>query len=511
MPNDRLYHYTDDALSEKTLLLGAGRTEKLSNNTQRSSSGYYSITCKDDFQGDPRECSFKSISSFDSFEEEEDSGISRQDILASTNSFILTLVEKLVPEKKSSLFLTICTILPVLHGSAVLGVPYAFMVGGKAFLPASILICILATICSKLLIDCMYEISPRSQLRKRVYGMYEDLAFACWGRAGKNFLKAITILYFAMNNVVNIVLLFKSLDNLLSDVKMSLPSNNILGCLFVLLFLPFLFGIKEFSILAYLGLCGTISVLVVCITSVIILVDDSCEWKKNFDEMPMIDLQKFPVAISIIMYTLVVAPTIPIIEGTMSDRTQATAAIYISFGVSSLSKIFFGAIGYLTFGMLTMELIATNISIVSQTARYIISTMLLVYVFCNTIYYTFILMDMIDGLFINNVSNEIARGKRYRVPWMIVSRPICLAILTATGHVMPYFALVSSVVGAICGSFLAFIAPVYFHVKLKWYEMSFKRKLCECLLLVVNISLGLISTYTSMSELIHTINSQGQI
>ena len=503
MSSNRVYHHTN-VFNEKLLLL----THK---NTQKSSSGYYSITCRDtaDDQEEDKECSFKSISSFDSFEDYD--GISsHRDISASHSSFILTLVEKIVPDKKSSLFLTIVTMLPVLHGSAVLGIPYAFMVGGIAFLPASILICLLATICSKLLIDCMYEISPRSQLRKRVYNKYEDLAFACWGHAGESFLKAITILYFAMNNVVNIVLLFKSLDNLLSDVKIPLPSNNVLGIMFVLLFLPFLFSIKEISIFAYFGLCGTISVLVACITAIVIFVKNSTKWKNNIDEIPIIDIEKFPVAISIIMYSLVIAPTLPIIEGTMTDRTQSTAAIYISFGVSGLSKIFFGAIGFLTFGMLTRELIATNISLVSPTARYIISTMLLVYVFCNTSYFTFILMDIVDDVFINNVSVEIARGKKYRIPWMIVSRPICLAILTGTGHVMPYFALVSGVVGAICGSFLAFIAPVYFHVKLKWYEMSCRRKLCECLLLGVNILLGLISTYSSMNELIRTINNRAK-
>ena len=496
MAANQVYHHEDNFntnvnADEKTRLLG--RQKKSLPNL---SSGYVSISCKEQ---DSKECSFRSISSVDSLEEE----FCREETSAS-HSFILTLVEKVTQDTKSSLFLTIVTILPIIQGSAVLSAPYAFLVGGKAFLPAGLAVCLLATVCSKLLIECLYEVSPRSQIRKRVYNKYEDLAFACWGHTGKKLLKVFSILYFAMNNVVNMVLLFKILDNL-SNEHTLLP--NVLGCLFVLLFLPILFGVRTYSFFAYFGLAGTISVVVACIASIVVFVENSTQWKRNFDVMATIDLQRFPLAISIIMYTLVVAPTLPIIEGTMSDRTQSTSAIYISFGTSSLFKAVFGVMGFLTFGMATKELIATNICDISTPSRYILSTMLLVYAFCNSSYIAFVMMDMIDEFFINSVSRELAPGQKYRTPWMIFSRPICLAILAVTALVMPFFALVSGVVGAICGSFLAFIAPVYFHVKLKWYELSFGRKLCECLLLVANILLGAVSTYSSMNELIFAIKT----
>ncbi|XP_066929309.1 vesicular inhibitory amino acid transporter-like [Clytia hemisphaerica] len=464
-----------------------------------TSNGYCTISCEEKSNKEEENFFMKSTSSIDSGCEEHEinqSQISHRSILA-------TLVEKVSEDNKAPLFLTIFTILPVLQGSAVLGVPYAFLVGGKAFLPAALFICVIATICSNLLIDSLYEVSPRSQRRKRVYDGYEDLALACWGRFGSHVVKAMTILYFAMNNVVNMVLLFKSLDNLLHGL---LPiTTNELGYLFVLLLLPILFGVRRFSIFGYFGLIGTVAVLIACITSIVVFIQHSGDWATHYHELPTIDWERYPVAISIMMYTVIIAPTLPNIEATMTDRSQAPASVYISFGISSIFKSIYGIIAVLTFGLSTKELIATNVSELSIPSRYIMSIMLIVYVFCNSSYFIYLMLDIIDQILIKNVSGKIASGERYRIPWMLFSRPLCLVILVVTSLVMPFFALVSGVVGAICGSFLAFISPVLFHLKLKWNNMSLLRRVMEILLLILTILLGSLTTFTSMNELIKAI------
>lgn len=485
--NGSVYHDPDFNVGESTRLFDPRK-------------GDLTISCDSNAFGD---YSYKSTSTIDDNDSIDGDFLSNKSH-ASRYSFVATLIEKVSPDNGSTLLLTVFSLLPILQGSAVLGVPYAFIVGGKAILPAILLISLLAMICTSLLVDSLYEISPRSLRRKRVYNGYGDLALACWGKLGSLVVKIMMFIYFAMNNVVNIVLLFKCLDNLMAHHNFPLTTNQ-LGCLSMLVFLPPMFFMKKISSLAYLGLIATFAVIVASLTSIVVFVQEFGQWHENLAQIQMIDWNQFPVGIGIIMYTLIAAPSLPDIEGTMRDRTKLPTALYVSFGTSSIFKSVYGFIAVLAFGFSTKQLIATNVSEESVPCRYIISIMLIVYAFCNSTFFFYLILQDIERILIRNVSDSIADGRKFHIVWVLFSRPLVLVILVAISLIMPFFALVSGVVGAVCGSFLAFISPVMFHLKLKWAQLSLTRRTCEVILLIISVLLGSITSYSSINKLVTSI------
>lgn len=80
----------------------------------------------------------------------------------------------------------------------------------------------------------------------------------------------------------------------------------------------------------------------------------------------------------------------------------------------------------------------------------------------------------------------------------IIGALLCIAV----GVVVPHFALVSGVVGAIVGTCLVFVFPVAFHIQLKWKESTNLTKFSEILLLAVGFVLGCLATYSSVSALV---------
>ena len=128
---------------------------------------------------------------------------------SSKNLLIPTLTEKLSEDRKSSLFMAVCNMLPVMQGSIVFAIPYAMLTGGYLFIPACIILCMMADFSGLLLVECLYSISPRSKVKKRIYVDYKDVTEACWGKVGGQIVNALFITYVVANNVVNAVLFGK--------------------------------------------------------------------------------------------------------------------------------------------------------------------------------------------------------------------------------------------------------------------------------------------------------------
>ena len=87
--------------------------------------------------------------------------------------------------------------------------------------------------------------------------------------------------------------------------------------------------------------------------------------------------------------------------------------------------------------------------------------------------------------------------------WKLVSRCLFLVLSLAVTDFLPYFALVSSLIGALFGSFLALISPVLFHLTLKWRSMAVKERLAEFVFLLFTIALCFWMSFASVRDLMH--------
>ena len=412
----------------------------------------------------------------------------------SSNTSSGTLKEKLSEDRKSTLFMAVCNMLPVLQGSIVFGIPYAMVQGGLVFIPAFIILCLMADFSGLLLIECLYSVSPKSLQRKRVYADYKDVTKACWGTLGSKIVNTIFTMYVIANNVVNVVVVGKCLSDLLSNY---IPFNATeFMLLSSVLITPLLF-IRKLSVMAYFSLIAVSSIVIASLTSFGYMIYRHDTWSKNFQEIPYFDVNGFPLAIGIASYSIFLNCVLPQVEGSMKKPKQVSAAIHISFTVSTILKALFGLFGALTFGITTKQLVSQSISKQSTIAKFVISIALCGYSIPNYALIFYLVFVQIDEL--------LKERKKFNIFTLTLTRISFTCLCVGIAIIVPYFALVSGVVGAITGTCFIFVFPVIYHVQLKWKETSTTKKVLEISLLVVGLVVGGLATYSSIVALVQAI------
>ena len=437
---------------------------------------------------------YESVESINGLQPLLQSTSSRQTIhrsISSQTSVIASLTENLSKDRRSTLFMAVCNMLPGLQGSIIFGIPFAIMKGGFFFIPTFVLLCIMADYSGLLLVDCLYAVSPRSKMEKRVHSDLIDITKACWGIIGSKCVNALNICYVIANNVVNAVLVGKCLHDIfgydipLNQKEYILPSTCILT--------SFLF-IRKLSLLTHISLLGVVSIIVATLASFVVMIHGYKTWSLNAHQISMFNAEGYPLAIGIVMYSIVLNSVLPQLEGSLKEPKKIKAALHISYSISTLLKVVFGVFGVLSYGLSTQPLVSLSISKQSMSAKFIIAISLCGYAIANYSLMFYVIFEQTDGFLKHRYKLNIFTIGVVR----IIGALLCVAV----GVVVPYFALVSGVVGAIVGTCLVFVFPVAFHIQLKRKESTNLTKFSEILLLAVGFVLGCLATYSSVSALV---------
>lgn len=419
---------------------------------------------------------------------------SRQTIHKSTLSqisVIASLTEKLSEDRRSTLFMAVCNMLPGLQGSIIFGIPFAIMKGGFLFIPTFVLLCIMADYSGLLLVDCLYALSPRSKRKKRVHSDFKEITKACWGIIGSKCVNTLNICYVIANNVVNAVLVGKCLHDMFGDnVRLNEKEYILLStCILT----PFSF-IRKLSLMAYVSLLGVVSIIVATLVSFVVMIHGYKTWSLNAHQISMFNAEGYPLAIGIVMYSIALNSVLPQLEGSLKEPKKIKAALHISYSISTLLKVVFGVFGVLSYGLSTQQLVSLSISKQSVGAKFIIAISLCGYAIANYSLMFYVIFEQTDEFLKHRSKLNILTIGVVRIVGVL----LCVAVAIA----VPYFALVSGVVGAIVGTCLVFVFPVAFHIQLKWKESTYLTKFSEILLLTVGFALGCLATYSSVSALV---------
>ena len=113
-------------------------------------------------------------------------------------------------DSETSSLLAVGNILPFLTTSAVFSMPFAIATGGYASIVAIILLSVLADFTGLILVECLYEISPRTKLRERVRRDYDEIAAAAWGKHGSRLTYLVQVSYLHATVIICLLLLGKS-------------------------------------------------------------------------------------------------------------------------------------------------------------------------------------------------------------------------------------------------------------------------------------------------------------
>ncbi|XP_047140736.1 vesicular inhibitory amino acid transporter [Hydra vulgaris] len=417
----------------------------------------------------------------------------------SSSSLLASFIEKLSVDRGATVFLASWNILPL--GTSVFSLPYCVAVGGYIIIPIIFLISIMADITGLILVDCLYAESPKSKQRKRVHLNYVDIARSVWGQHGARLLNAFLIVYLFLGCVVNILLLGKGVYQLLYTY--TYLSFNALTIIFSILVYPTLF-IRKFTILAYLSLSAAVSVIIGTFLVVILFILGSGNWKSHMSNIPVINLNGFPLAVSIVMLTCVSHSVLPHVEGSMKDRSKINQVLHYSYFVTAIVKVVVASLGSFTFGLGSNSIIILSISSVNQSISICCTITLVLYTIFNYPLSMFIVSEFVDSF---TEKTAVERIKTLFYLWIVCTRLILVVLSVAAAVFLPYFAATLGIRGSLIGTCLVFIFPCFFHLKLKWRILSCQEKLRSLIILLVGTLIGLGGLFGSIKLLLSSIKS----
>ena len=339
-----------------------------------------------------------------------------------SNSVLESLVERLYPDRNGTVMLATWNLLPLLAGSAIFSMPFTVAVGGYFALVFMVVMSVMAAVTGILLIDCLYEVSPNSRNRKRVRKDLADIARAVWGRVGAIIVHSILVVYQILGDVINILLLAKSVYSLLHEsTKLSFVA---LSCIFSILAYPTLF-IQKITVLAYLSLLSVISIMFGIVALIVVFIKERGVWAHNYGDIDFLDIERFPLAVGIIMYSCISHSVLPQVEGSMANPKESSQVIHISYVFSTVVKLFVGIFGALTFGLQTESLITLNASSMNEATKAVLDVSSIGYAVLNYPLNMFIVCETCDKII---VGTRVETTKRLYYLWVAASRFVLFAI-----------------------------------------------------------------------------------
>ena len=378
-----------------------------------------------------------------------------------------TLIERLSDDARAPAKLALWHILNVIISSnSVLAMPFAIALGGVAVLPLILLVGVLEGSTSVFLIDCLYEISPNSRLRKRVRASYSDIGRDVWGPIGGHIVDVIRIALGYCKCVLRIMVLGHTMKELLSSkVDLSLQ-EWCLVCTAALLLVVF---IKRLSALAWLSMLAVLAAFLIFFVLLGFSLSRVKAWK--WENILFFDFNTFPISMGIIVYSYCGHPVFPAVEGSMREPKRYNTISHGAFFLSTTMKFLVGLFCFLVFGTNTQSIVLLNLSASSASIlSKIASILVLINMYFSYPVNMFIVSGTIDILLLPKLPTCL-REKGYKLLWVLSSRVILVFSTLGIALAVPRFGLLMSVFGSVLGACITLIFPCIFHLKLKWNKL----------------------------------------
>ena len=215
-------------------------------------------------------------------------------------SLSVSMLEKPSDDRKAHAFLAGWNVSNLIQGTGILGVPYAVQQGGWAAVAMIFVVAILCCYTGKLLIECMYEKSKKTGIRRRLRVNYPEVAEAVMGRKGHIILGIIQSVEMFGGVIMYVVLLGTVWADLFQKVTgLGIKEWAAINCC---LSLPTLF-ITKMSIVSWLSMMSVFSLMSAIITLIAFCCTQVPAW--SLANIPPFNPQTFPIGFGIIclLYT----------------------------------------------------------------------------------------------------------------------------------------------------------------------------------------------------------------
>nr|AKN21635.1 slc32a-2 [Schmidtea mediterranea] len=410
-----------------------------------------------------------------------------------------SLSEIFVVKRSSSAIAAGWNITNIIQGIGILGIPFAMLKGSWIGIFMNIFSAVICCSTGKMIINCLYERVSVLDVNIKIHEDYSDIGEKVWPKFGRKFVTLISIIEMFGASTLYVILLGSSSYTLFMNIFPTISEQHwfIICCCLVLalLFIKQMSFISWFSLLAVIGLSGTIiSIIVYCLTKYHDI---------KLKNIPRISIQDLPISMGIIVFSYCAHPLMPAIEASMKKPGQFNKMLNVTFTISLISKLIFGLIPVLIFGRNTLQMITNNFSRNDQAFYVVTHTFVLINVFFSMPLVIFILSQNIDEILLVNHFHPIFWPHGHlHFAWMLMSRLIILLTILLTGLVVPYFALVMSFIGSFTGTCLTFIFPCWFSLVLKRKELNVKQKLYRVSIIICGIFFGITGMIFAAKEML---------
>ena len=399
-----------------------------------------------------------------------------------------SLIERLSEDARAPAKLALWNVLNVIISSnSVLAMPFAYALGGVAVLPLILLVGVLEGSTSVFLIDCLYEISPKSRLRKRVRASYSDIGRDVWGPIGGHIVDVIRIALAYCKCVLRIMVLGHTMKELLSSkVDLSLQ-EWCLVCTAALLLVVF---IKRLSSLAWLSMMAVLAAFLIFFVLLGFSLSRVKTWQ--WENLLFFDFNTFPISMGIIVYSYCGHPVFPAVEGSMREPKRYNTISHWAFFLSTAMKFLVGLFCFLVFGSNTQSIVllnlsASNASVLSKIA----SILVLINMYFSYPVNMFIVSGTIDILLLPKLPTCL-REKGFKLLWVFSSRVILVFSTLGIALAVPRFGLLMGVFGSVLGACITLIFPCIFHLKLKWNKLRWYHIAFEMFIIIFAVVVGVL-------------------
>lgn len=413
-----------------------------------------------------------------------------------SKSETMTLFEKLSEDGQASTILALWNMINmILASSSVLAMPYATALGGFAALVLILVVGFFDDITAVLLVDCLYEISPKSRLRKRVRASYAEIAADVWGPMGGRLVDFVTVGLSYCSCVLMVMVLGSSMMDLFKSLVMLSVQEWCLVC--TLAVLPTVF-IKRLSILAWLSMLAVLAVFVIVFILLGFCLGESNTWALG--NIPSFNLDTFPVSLGIILFSYCGHTVFPGIQGSMQEPKKYKKVTHGAFISVTAIKFLVGLFCCLTFGANTQSIVILNLSssqgsILSKVATFLV----IVNVYFSYPLNMFVVSGTLDILLLPKFP-LCYKEKRYGYLWVFVTRTILIFSTLGIAIAVPHFGLLMGIFGSLFGVCITLVFPCLFHLQLKWNKLRWYTRVLEMFIVLFGVVAGILGLiYSSIA------------
>jgi vesicular inhibitory amino acid transporter len=369
-----------------------------------------------------------------------------------------------------------------LEGQGLLGLSYTYVYSGWASVGCLLLCGGMAGFTGYALAMCMYD-----EHGVRVRDTYAAAGRACFGRAG-----ARAVLVTQMTNlmcvcVVYLVLIGSTLDSVHKlvddddDAWQWLPHANqrIWTALATVAALPTV-HVGGYKNVSWLSAAGTTIMVAIVIMGVAISAQHISE--HGAAPMPALDITKVPAAFSMFIFAFSCHGIFPDLESSMAEPRHFQKVVGVVFSSNILVKAVFSLLGFFAFGTATMAVVTSNFA---TTPRTVISVLIAVNTWLS---FPLPLVPVFNALTRAGVGGSRAARALQRSGIVLVCGAAALAL--------PNFGVAMGLAGSLMLSFLTFIFPAVFFLRLHRPNLSAPTVAC-CYAVACVGALGCVSGLAS--------------